>query len=60
MPLVGRIPIVGMLFGNTSKSHTRTELIVLITPHVIENRSQADLATDELKAKLKEIQNFLK
>jgi general secretion pathway protein D len=60
VPLIGRVPILGALFGNTSRGHTRTELIVLITPHVLQNRADAEGATEELKAKLKEIQRFLK
>jgi general secretion pathway protein D len=60
IPLVGRIPVMGVLFGNTSNSKTRTELIVLITPHVLRTHGDADLATDELKTKLKEIRSLLK
>jgi general secretion pathway protein D len=59
VPLLGRIPGVGVLFGNTRTSSTRTELIVLITPHVIRSHNEADLATEELKSKLREIQRFL-
>jgi general secretion pathway protein D len=59
VPLIGRVPVVGALFGSTTKAKTRSELIVLITPHVLENRSQADLATEELKTKLREIQKVL-
>jgi general secretion pathway protein D len=59
VPLLGRIPGVGVLFGNTRTSSTRTELIVLITPHVIRSQNEADLATEELKLKLREIQRFL-
>jgi general secretion pathway protein D len=55
VPLIGRIPIIGYLFGNSRKAHTRSELIVLITPHVLESREDADRATEELKAKLKEV-----
>ena len=59
VPLIGRVPVVGALFGSTTKAKTRSELIVLITPHVLENRTDADLATEELKIKLKEIQKVL-
>ncbi len=31
LPLLGRIPVAGMLFGNTRNANSRTELIVLIT-----------------------------
>jgi general secretion pathway protein D len=60
IPLLGRIPIAGLLFGNTRRGSTRTELIVLITPHVLQTHQDADLATDELKAKLREVQKLLK
>ena len=60
IPLLGRIPGLGVLFGSTSRSTSRTELIVLITPHVIRTTEDADLATEELKLKLEEIQEMLK
>jgi general secretion pathway protein D len=60
VPLVGRIPIAGALFGSTTSSKTRSELIVLITPHVLRTHQEADVATDELKTKLKEIKGLLK
>ena len=59
LPLLGRIPGVGILFGNTRKGSSRTELIVLITPHVLLTHEDADLATDELKAKLREVKKLL-
>jgi len=60
IPLLGRIPIAGALFGNTRRSTGRTELIILITPHVLRTHSETDAATEELKAKLKEVQKLLK
>jgi general secretion pathway protein D len=60
IPIVGRIPVVGTLLGNTSNAKTRTELIVLITPHVLRTHADADAATDELKARLKEMKSLLK
>ena len=59
VPLIGRVPILGGLFGNTSRSTNRTELIVLITPHVIRDTEEADQATAELKERLKEIQEII-
>lgn len=59
LPLLGRIPYVGALFGNTRNATSRTELIVLITPHVMRTRQDADLVTDELKSKLREVQKLL-
>ncbi len=60
LPLLGRIPVAGILFGNTRKVKGRNELIVLITPHVIRTHEDADQATSEMKAKLKEVQKALK
>ena len=59
LPLLGRIPYVGVLFGNTRNATSRSELIVLVTPHVMRTREDADLTTDELKAKLKEVQKLI-
>jgi general secretion pathway protein D len=59
VPLLGRIPIAGALFGNTRNATTRSELIVLITPHVMRTREDADATTDELKARLKEVQKLI-
>lgn len=59
IPLLGRIPIAGILFGSTRRVSGRTELIVLITPHVIRSFEEADLATEELKNKLKEVKKLL-
>ncbi len=59
VPLLGRIPGLGLLFGNTRNSNSRTELVILITPHVLRTHDEADLATDALKSKLREIQKSL-
>lgn len=55
IPILGRIPGLGVLFGSTSRTNTRSELVILITPHVIRTHADADSATEELKSKLKEI-----
>jgi general secretion pathway protein D len=47
VPWLSDIPLLGKLFGSTSKSKTRTELIVLITPRVITNSEDAKQITDE-------------
>ena len=59
IPILGRIPGLGALFGSTSRSTSRTELIILITPHVIRSHDDTDLATDELKDKLQELKKVL-
>jgi len=60
VPLVGDIPGLGLLFGNTTSSTTRTELIVLITPHVVQDLDTASEISDELKSKLKGLKKELR
>jgi type II secretory pathway component GspD/PulD (secretin) len=42
VPLVGDIPVVGELFKGETDTSQRTELIVLITPHIIVSPDQVD------------------
>ncbi len=49
VPGLSRIPILGKLFGSTINSKQRTELIVLITPHVVSNSEEAREVTEEYK-----------
>ncbi|MBI2816751.1 MAG: type II secretion system secretin GspD [Acidobacteria bacterium] len=59
VPLLGNIPYLGLLFGNTSLSSQRTELIILVTPTVIRNRSESQRATAELRDKLRDLRRIL-
>ena len=38
-PFLGSIPILGWLFKNVSESDNRTEMLVFITPRIINRRS---------------------
>jgi type II secretion system protein D len=60
VPLLGDIPFIGNLFKSTDKSKTKTELMVLITPHVINTAAEADMLTKEFKEKLKNIAKMKK
>jgi general secretion pathway protein D len=55
IPGLGRLPVVGELFRSRSRKTGRTELMILITPYVIEDASQARQITEALKARLGEI-----
>lgn len=55
LPVLYKIPVLGSLFGNTTQTMERTELIVLITPRVVENTQDAIQVTDEIKRKMKQI-----
>ncbi len=52
IPLLGDIPILGHLFGDTGNILVRTELIVLLTPRVVRTPVDADAITRELREKM--------
>lgn len=58
IPLLSNIPWVGNLFKTTTNSNERTELLVLLSPRVIRGSSDARMATDELRQKLKGLAGF--
>ena len=53
IPYLYKIPYLGMLFGYTKEILKKTELIFLITPHVVQNLEEAELVTQEFKEKVK-------
>jgi general secretion pathway protein D len=52
IPLLQEIPVLGHLFSTTDNTTDRTELLVLITPHVVYDSGDARALTDELRRKL--------
>jgi general secretion pathway protein D len=52
VPILGDIPVLGHLFGDTTGALQRTELVVLLTPHVVRAPVDARLITEELKRKI--------
>jgi general secretion pathway protein D len=52
VPILSHLPVVGNLFSQTSNSDRRTELLVVLTPHVISNPIEAREITDEFREKL--------
>jgi general secretion pathway protein D len=53
LPWLQELPIIGWLFGVRQDVARRTELLVLITPHVIRDRDEGDAITAELQRKLR-------
>ncbi len=53
VPLLGDIPFLGNLFSYRSNEHTKTELVIMITPHVIESVNQADVISNLFETRLK-------
>ena len=60
IPGLHRIPYVGMLFGNQSLSHGRSELIVFMTPHVIFDESDLIEASNELRDRVRKLRHFVR
>jgi cell division septation protein DedD len=59
IPYLMDLPWIGRFFGSTSDQLDRTELIMLITPHVIRSRDQAEQITEDFKKSLSTVRNEL-
>ena len=57
LPLLSKIPILGGLFGTQSMNKNRTELVILITPVVINNSDDSRAVMEELRKKLPGLQS---
>jgi general secretion pathway protein D len=53
IPIVGDLPAIGNLFGSKDNQVGKTELLVIITPHVIRNLTEARQVTDEFRRELR-------
>jgi general secretion pathway protein D len=60
IPLLGDIPWLGTVFGSTSYVTQETELIVLLTAHIISTLPGATAATRELEEKLRDLRHEFK
>ena len=60
IPILSSIPILGYLFGTTDNTTTKTEIIVLLTPHVIRNQKEAGHVTDHYIDRLRGLNNDFK
>ncbi len=52
IPLLGDIPLLGNLFRSREITESKTELLVLLTPHIINNSPEADRLTKSFEEKL--------
>ncbi|MBQ7705751.1 MAG: hypothetical protein IJT73_10065 [Selenomonadaceae bacterium] len=48
VPLLSKIPIIGEFFKHTSKTKDNQELVILVTPHIVEDSTHAGM-TDEMR-----------
>jgi general secretion pathway protein D len=59
IPLLSRIPILGGLFGRQQYETGKTELILLMTPHIITDHTQSIAVTQEFREKVEGIKKEL-
>jgi general secretion pathway protein D len=52
IPFLKDIPVLGTAFSNQNNNRMRTELLILITPHVIQDQRDAMRLTEDLKENL--------
>ena len=55
-PLLSTIPVLGGLFGQQTWNHSRSELVMLITPRILDNEEDTREIVDELRRKLQAIE----
>ncbi|MCC6345852.1 MAG: hypothetical protein IT388_01545 [Nitrospirales bacterium] len=59
IPLLSRVPLLGHLFGSSTNDNSRTELIILLTPRVVRNQSDAANVTSQYMQLFKDISKEL-
>jgi general secretion pathway protein D len=52
IPIIGDLPLLGNAFKQKDNQLGKTELIIIITPHVIRNLDEARAVTDEFRRQL--------
>jgi general secretion pathway protein D len=55
IPLLSRIPIIGGLFGDQQLTNNRTELVMFITPRVVETEIDLKNVVDDLRRRMEKI-----
>ena len=55
IPLVSRIPFLGGLFGSQELKDNRTELVLFITPRVVEDEKDLGLVIDDLRKRMENL-----
>ncbi len=59
IPVLYKMPFIGPLFGSTENANRKTELLILLTPRVVENSQDAAKVTREMKRRMEAIAPFM-
>lgn len=55
LPFLSKIPVLGYLFGTTTDKVEKRELLILITPHVVADKDEADALTAEYSNRMRDV-----
>jgi general secretion pathway protein D len=55
IPVLGQIPYLGALFGTTNRKTDRSEIVLILTPHVQQSLPQAAAQTQQFMDRMREI-----
>lgn len=59
VPFLSSIPILGYLFGGTTKNDTKTELVIAITPRVVKTDNSVQKLSRDFIMRLNEVKDIL-
>ena len=59
IPLLSKIPIIGAAFGSQTYNRVRTELVLVITPKIVNDPAQARQVTEELRLRMPSLRGSL-
>jgi type II secretory pathway component GspD/PulD (secretin) len=50
IPFLSRLPLIGWLFGNTTRSNRTTELFLFLTPHIVSSDEDIDRLRESIRS----------
>lgn len=59
LPLLKDIPLVGGLFGTTTKGREKTELMITVTPYVVRNKAEGNRITQAFNESLRDLKGLI-
>ena len=60
LPWLSKIPILGWLFSQTTQTADKTELFIMLTPHVVASPQEGKALTEEFRKRLDRLEEVLK
>jgi general secretion pathway protein D len=59
VPILSSIPILGRLFRHETTAKEKTELVIVLIPHVITNKTEGEVITTEFLGKITDMKKYL-